>query len=269
VGQLTSSLKPVEKLENVDMKRVGRVGLITLNRPNALNALSDGMMSDIGKAITFFHQHEQEIGCIVITGNGRAFAAGADIKEMAVRDFYTTVTRDRLAVWDLIGKSKIPLIAAVNGFAFGGGCEISMACDIVIASEQAKFGQPEIKIGTIPGAGGTQRLTHAVGKSKSMEMTLTGNPITAQEALQYGLVSAVVPADKLLDHALTLATQIASLSKPVVLMAKESVNAAFETTLSAGMQMERKIFNSTFALKDQQEGMTAFVEKRPPKWHHC
>jgi len=268
VSQLSAQLQAVKTLQQVELKRVGRVGLIVLNRPQALNALSDTLMTEIGQGITLFSEAEQKVGCIVITGNGRAFAAGADIKEMGQRNFVQQSSSNRLALWDYIRGCRLPIVAAVNGLAFGGGCEIALACDIIVASETAQFGQPEIKIGTIPGAGGTQRLTHAVGKSKAMEMILTGNPISAQEALRFGLVSAVVPADKLVDHALALANQIASLSKPVVVMAKESVNATFETTLNSGLKMERQLFNSTFALADRKEGMAAFAEKRSPTWQH-
>jgi len=206
---------------------------------------------------------------VVLTASGsKAFAAGADIKEMLGRSLADQVLRDNIGPWEVLSKSKLPLIAAVNGLALGGGCEIAMMCDIIIASENAKFGQPEIKIGTIPGAGGTQRLTRTIGKSKAMEMVLTGNMISAQDAERWGLVSKVVPQEQLLSEALKLANQIASLSKPVVSLCKESVNSALETPLSEGIRIERKIFHSTFGLKDRTEGMKAFAEKREPKWTH-
>jgi len=245
----------------------GRVGIVSLNRPEALNALSDGLMADLGTALSALDKDEG-VGCIVVTGEGRAFAAGADIKEMTDKSFHEMSAADKIEPWMIVAKIRTPIIAAVNGVAFGGGCEVAMMADIIIASDKAKFGQPEIKIGTIPGAGGTQRLTKAVGKSKAMEMCLSGNPISAQEALQFGLVSAVVPGEKLMEHSLKLANDIASLSKPVVILAKEAVNASYESTLQQGTRFERRLFHSTFALKDQKEGMAAFVQKRAPKWAH-
>jgi len=255
------------KLKYVKTEKQGRVGIVSLNRPEALNALSDALMSDVGTALTTFDQ-DPEIGCIVLTGEGRAFAAGADIKEMTDKTYYQMSTADKIEPWMVVARIKTPIVAAVNGVAFGGGCEICMMCDIIVASDKAKFGQPEIKIGTIPGSGGTQRLTYAVGKSKAMEMCLTGNPISAQEALQFGLVSAVVPADKLMEHSLKIAADIANLSKPIVQLAKEAVNTSFETTLQQGVRFERRLFHSTFALNDQKEGMSAFVQKRLPRWTH-
>jgi len=264
---VSSSPTATSQLKFVKTDKHGRVGVVSLNRPEALNALSDALMADLGTALVAMDQ-DPEIGCIVLTGEGRAFAAGADIKEMTNKSYYEMSTADKIEPWMVVARIKTPIVAAINGVAFGGGCEVAMMCDIIIASDKAKFGQPEIKIGTIPGSGGTQRLTHAVGKSKAMEMCLTGNPISAQEALQFGLVSAVVPSDKLMEHALRVAKDIAGLSKPIVQLAKESVNAAFETTLQQGVRFERRIFHSTFALHDQKEGMSAFVQKRPPNWTH-
>jgi enoyl-CoA hydratase len=229
--------------------------------------LNDGLVEELGAAVSDF-QSGGKIGCIILTGNGKAFAAGADIKEMSNKSFQDMTTRDKIAPWEIISQCKVPIIAAVNGVAFGGGCEIAMMCDIILASENAKFGQPEIKIGTIPGAGGTQRLTKAVGKSKAMEMVLTGNPVSAAELEKRGLVSRVVPADKLLPEALALAQQIAGLSLPIVKFAKQSVLSSFDSTLNTGMKIERQLFQSTFALDDQKEGMKAFIEKRKPEWKH-
>jgi len=254
-------------LKFVKTEKQGRVGIIRLNRPESLNALSNGLMRDICTAITHFNQ-DQSVGCLIITGEGRAFAAGADIKEMVDKSYYQVSTYDHIEPWEIIAKSKLPLIAAVNGVAFGGGCEIALMCDIVIASEKAKFGQPEIKIGTIPGAGGTQRLTRAVGKSKAMELILTGRPMDAQDAQKAGLCSAVVPHEQLMTHALQLANEIASLSRPIVIIAKEAVNGAFEGGLHQGIKFERRLFHATFALADKQEGMGAFVAKRKPNWSH-
>lgn len=254
-------------LKWVKCEKQGRIGIVTLNRPEALNALNDPLVADIGAAFAHFNA-DPTCSVIVLTGAGKAFAAGADIKEMANKTYYEMSTVDKIAPWDQLAKSKIPTIAAVNGVALGGGCEIAMMCDIMIASENAKFGQPEIKIGTIPGAGGTQRLTRAVGKSKAMELCLTGNMISAQEALQFGLVARVVPADQLMPTALKLAEQIAANSLPILKLCKESVNAAYETTLQQGVHMERRLFHSTFALADQKEGMSAFIAKKPPQFRH-
>ena len=245
----------------------GRVGIIWLNRPSALNALNDALMADVGAAVQEY-EASGVIGCIVLTGEGKAFAAGADIKEMSGKSYYDMSTRDKIAPWEILSRCKIPIIAAVNGFAFGGGCEIAMMCDIILASESAKFGQPEIKIGTIPGAGGTQRLTKAIGKSKTMEMVLTGNTISAAELEKAGLVSRVLPPAELMPAALKLAEQIASLSLPIVKLAKASVLASFDSTLTTGMQIERSLFQSTFALEDQKVGMQAFVDKKAPQWKH-
>jgi len=256
------------KYEHILTEKRGQVGIVTLNRPKALNALCAKLGVELVDAVQAFDKDES-VGAIVLTGDKRAFAAGADIKEMKKTDFaHIRFSRDGLDVYAQLEKTRKPLIAAVNGFAFGGGCELAMLCDIIIAGENAQFGQPEIKIGTIPGLGGTQRLPRLIGKSKAMEMALTGNPINAQAAERAGLVSRVVPVDQTLDEAIKLATQIASLSQPCVAIAKESVNVAFESTLAEGLRFERRAFNSTFALDDRQEGMEAFVTKRKPQWSH-
>jgi len=263
----TGDASGAEQFKFVKVERQGRVGIVTLNRPDSLNALSDALISDLARAITMFNK-DDGVGCIVMTGAGRAFAAGADIKEMTSASFYQMSQHDKLEPWSAISGSKLPIVAAVNGIAFGGGCEIAMMCDIIVASENAQFGQPEIKIGTIPGAGGTIRLTHAIGKSKAMEMVLTGKTISASEAERAGLVAAVVPADQLMTRAMSTANAIASLSRPVVILAKESTNTAFEASLREATHMERRLFHSTFALADQSEGMSAFVNKRRPQWQH-
>ncbi|XP_053477559.1 enoyl-CoA hydratase, mitochondrial [Ictalurus furcatus] len=237
------------------------VGFIQLNRPKALNALCDGLMLEVGKALDTFEQ-DTEVGAIVITGSERAFAAGADIKEMQNRTFQECFGGNFLAHWNKVSTVKKPVIAAVNGFALGGGCELAMMCDIIYAGEKAQFGQPEILLGTIPGAGGTQRLTRAVGKSLAMEMVLTGDRISAQEAKQSGLVSKVFPVDQLVSEAVRCGEKIASNSKLVSAMAKEAVNAAFELTLNEGTRFEKRLFHATFATEDRKEGMSAFVEKR-------
>jgi enoyl-CoA hydratase/carnithine racemase len=253
----------------------GRVGLITLNRPKALNALCDGLLRDITHACKAY-DGDASVGSIVLWGGAggaaggtdRAFAAGADIKEMSTRTFAEVYGKDMFAEWGEVARVRKPTIAAVNGFALGGGCELAMMCDIIIASETARFGQPEIKLGVIPGCGGTQRLVKAVGKSKAMEMVLTGSMIDAHQAERDGLVSRVVPSAQLLEKALELGEQIASFSTPAVLMAKEAVNAAYENTLTEGLRLERRIFHSMFSLEDQKEGMAAFVGKRAAAWKH-
>ncbi|KAA0717935.1 Enoyl-CoA hydratase, mitochondrial [Triplophysa tibetana] len=237
------------------------VGFIQLNRPKALNALCDGLMMEVGKALDTF-ESDGEVGAIVITGSEKAFAAGADIKEMQNRTFQECYGGNFLAHWNRVSTVKKPVIAAVNGFALGGGCELAMMCDIIYAGEKAQFGQPEIMLGTIPGAGGTQRLTRAVGKSLAMEMVLTGDRISALEAKQSGLVSKVVPAEQLVSEAIKCGEKIAANSKLVSAMAKEAVNAAFELTLAEGTRLEKRLFHATFATEDRKEGMTAFVEKR-------
>ncbi|KAG8000080.1 Enoyl-CoA hydratase [Nibea albiflora] len=237
------------------------VGFIQLNRPKALNALCDVLMREVGQALDAF-EADGDVGAIVITGSDRAFAAGADIKEMQNRTFQECYGGNFLAHWNRVSTVKKPVIAAVNGFALGGGCELAMMCDIIYAGEKAQFGQPEILLGTIPGAGGTQRLTRAVGKSLAMEMVLTGDRINAQEAKQSGLVSKVYPVDQLVSEAVKCGEKIASNSKLVSAMAKEAVNAAYELTLAEGNRLEKRLFHATFATDDRKEGMTAFVEKR-------
>ena len=254
--------------ENILVETQGKVGLIRLHRPKALNALNDQLMDELGQALKGFDA-DQEIGCIVITGSEKAFAAGADIGAMAsytYMDVYNTnyITRN----WEQLRQIRKPVIAAVAGYALGGGCELAMMCDFIIAAESAKFGQPEIKLGTIPGAGGTQRLPRAVSKSKAMDMCLTARMMDAAEAERAGLVSRVVPSDKLLEEALAAATVIAAMSLPIVMMIKESVNRAYESSLAEGVQYERRLFHSTFATEDQKEGMKAFVEKRLPNFQN-
>ncbi len=252
--------------ENILVETRGRVGVITLNRPKALNALCAALIEELGQAIDIF-EADDEIGCVVLTGSEKAFAAGADIKEMVDRT-YMDVYRDDFITegWERIAQTRKPMIAAVAGYALGGGCEIAMMCDMIIAADTAKFGQPEITIGTIPGSGGTQRLTRFVGKSKAMDLCLTGRMMDAQEAERCGLVARLVPADKLMDEAMSVAEKIAGLSRPIVMMAKEAVNRAFETTMAEGIKFERRVFHSTFATEDQKEGMAAFAEKRKPAW---
>ncbi|XP_060522399.1 enoyl-CoA hydratase, mitochondrial-like [Cylas formicarius] len=241
------------------------VGVITLNRPKALNALCNGLMTELSNALVEF-EGDGSVGAIVITGSEKAFAAGADIKEMQNNTFAKNVSANFLEHWNKVARTYKPVIAAVNGYALGGGCELAMMCDIIYAGENAKFGQPEILIGTIPGAGGTQRLPRYVGKSKAMEIVLTGNQVNAQEAEKMGLAAKVFPADKLVDEAVKLGEKISANSQLIVKLAKESVNAAFETTLAQGLLFEKRLFHATFATKDRQEGMTAFVEKRPPNF---
>ncbi len=241
----------------------GRVALFTLNRPKALNALNLQVMGELVAALQAADS-DQGIGCIVITGSERAFAAGADIKEMAPQSFHDVFAADWFGGWDAVGRVRTPIIAAVAGFALGGGCELAMMADFILAADTARFGQPEIKLGVIPGMGGSQRLTRAVGKAKAMEMCLTGRMMDAAEAERAGLVARVVPAATLLDDALATAATIAGMSLPVAMMAKEAVNRAFETTLDEGVRFERRVFHATFALQDQKEGMDAFVSKRTP-----
>lgn len=248
--------------ENIVAEKRGRVGLITLNRPKALNALCSPLIDELGLALDDF-EADDDIGAIVLTGSEKAFAAGADIKEMAEKDFIDVYKEDFITDdWERVTKCRKPVIAAVAGYALGGGCEMAMMCDFIIAADNAKFGQPEITLGIIPGAGGSQRLTRFVGKSKAMEMCLTGRTMDAEEAERAGLVSRIVPVDKLLDDAMETAEKIAKLSMPVVMMAKESVNKAYETTLKEGVMFERRTFHSCFALEDKKEGMAAFIEKR-------
>ena len=242
----------------------GPVGLITLNRPKALNALSGQTMDELTQALDAL-EADTAIGAIVLTGSEKAFAAGADIKEMKDQTFADAFNGDFITRnWERVTRCRKPVIAAVAGYALGGGCELAMMCDFILAADNAKFGQPEITIGTIPGAGGTQRLTRFVGKSKAMEMCLTGRMMDAEEAERSGLVSRVVPVGDLVEEAVKVATKIAGLSAPIVMMAKESVNRAYESTLSEGVKFERRLFHATFATSDQKEGMNAFAEKRPP-----
>ena len=246
----------------------GKVGIVTLNRPKALNALNDALMDELGVALKAFDA-DDAIGCIVLTGSERAFAAGADIAAMAKYSFLDVYKGDYITRnWETIRSVRKPVIAAVSGFALGGGCELAMMCDFIIAADNAKFGQPEIKLGIIPGAGGTQRLPRAVGKAKAMDMALTGRMMDAQEAERAGLVSRVVPYDKLMDEALGAALQIADFSQIAVMAAKESVNRAFESGLSDGVMFERRLFHALFATADQKEGMDAFVAKRKADFTH-
>ncbi|GEM33871.1 enoyl-CoA hydratase [Nocardia neocaledoniensis NBRC 108232] len=240
----------------------GAVGWITLNRPKALNALNKQVLDDVVAALDEL-EADDSIGAVVITGSEKAFAAGADIKEMAPQSYMDMYMSDFFAGWDRLAKFRKPTIAAVAGYALGGGCELAMLCDILIAADSAKFGQPEIKLGVIPGIGGSQRLTRAIGKAKAMDLILTGRNMGVEEAERAGLVSRVVPADQLLETALETAQAIASMSLPVAMVAKEAVNRSFETTLSEGLLFERRVFHSLFATDDQKEGMAAFIEKRP------
>jgi enoyl-CoA hydratase len=251
--------------QNIVVETKGRVGIIRLNRPQALNALNRALVTELFQAIDAF-EADDGIGCMLLTGNEKAFAAGADIKEMADKTFIEAYLGNFCADWDRAARARKPIVAAVAGFALGGGCEMAMQCDIVIAADTAKFGQPEIKIGVIPGIGGTQRLTRAVGKAKAMDMILTGRMMDAAEAERAGLVARVVPAANLMDEAMKVADTIANMSLPSVLAGKEAVNAAFETSLAEGARFERRIFHSLFATADQKEGMKAFVEKRKPEW---
>ena len=251
--------------EHILIETKGRVGVIRLNRPQALNALNLKLMEELAAAVDTFDA-DANIGCLLITGNEKAFAAGADIKEMSERSFIEAFLDNFAGTWDHTAHARKPIVAAVAGFALGGGCELAMQCDLVIAADNAKFGQPEIKLGVIPGIGGTQRLTRAVGKAKAMDLILTGRMMDAAEAEKSGLVARVVPADKLMEEAMKVAETIAGMGLPAVLMAKEAVNRAFETSLAEGVNFERRAFHSLFATNDQKEGMKAFVEKRKPDW---
>jgi enoyl-CoA hydratase len=254
--------------DNIMVETHGAVGLIRLNRPKALNALCDALIREMGQALDAF-ETDHAIGAVVITGSEKAFAAGADIKEMAGRSYMDVYMSDFITDgWERVTTCRKPIVAAVAGFALGGGCELAMMCDTVIAADTAKFGQPEITLGVIPGAGGTQRLTRFVGKAKAMDMVLTGRMMDAAEAERSGLVSRVVPAEKLVEEALAVAGRIASMSRPSVMIAKEAVNRAYETTLAEGVRFERRVFHSLFATEDQKEGMAAFVEKRKPNFRH-
>lgn len=255
--------------ENIEVRtEAGKVGIVTLNRPKALNALNDALMTELGDALKAFDA-DPAIGCIIVTGSERAFAAGADIGAMASYSFVDVYKGDYITRnWETIRSVRKPVIAAVSGFALGGGCELAMMCDFIIAADNAKFGQPEIKLGVIPGAGGTQRLPRAVGKAKAMDMALTGRMMDAAEAERSGLVSRVVPYDKLMDEALGAALVIADFSQVAVMAAKESVNRAFESGLADGVMFERRLFHALFATTDQKEGMDAFVNKRKPAFKH-
>jgi enoyl-CoA hydratase len=245
----------------------GRVALITLNRPEALNALNAQIISELNHSLDQIERNP-DIGCVVLTGSSKAFAAGADIKEMAQLKYPQIYLDDLFSDSDRVAARRKPIIAAVAGFALGGGCELALMCDFILAADNARFGQPEIKLGVLPGMGGTQRLTRAIGKAKAMEMCLTGRMIDAAEAERAGLVSRIVPLDTLLDEALKVAAAIAAKSLPVAMMVKESVNRAFEVSLSEGIRFERRVFHSAFATEDQKEGMAAFIEKREPLFKH-
>jgi enoyl-CoA hydratase len=253
--------------ENIIVETRGRVGLIRLNRPQALNALNSALMREVANAIDGF-EADANIGCVVITGSDKAFAAGADIKEMVDKKFTEVFLGDFAADWHRVAQARKPVIAAVAGFALGGGCELALQCDLIIAADNAKFGQPEIKLGIIPGIGGTQRLTRAVGKAKAMDLILTGRMMDAEEGERSGVVARIVPLASLLDEALKVAETIAAMSLPSVLAAKEAVNTALETSLAEGVRFERRIFHSLFATADQKEGMAAFVQKRPAKFEN-
>jgi enoyl-CoA hydratase len=253
--------------ETIETETHGRVALIRLNRPQALNALNAKLISELDCALAGF-EADEGIGCVVITGSEKAFAAGADIKEMAGKTFAEAFLSDFIGRWDTVARARKPIIAAVAGFALGGGCEVAMMCDFIIAADTAQFGQPEIKLGVIPGAGGTQRLTRAIGKAKAMDLVLTGRMMGAEEAERSGLVARVVPAADLLAEALKAGAAIAAMSLPAALMAKDAVNAAFETTLTEGVRYERRLFYSLFATEDQKEGMAAFAEKRKAAFRH-
>ncbi|MEP0231920.1 MAG: enoyl-CoA hydratase [Parasphingorhabdus sp.] len=253
--------------ENIRVETRGKVGLITLDRPSALNALNSALIDELNTALSGFEADER-IGCTVITGSEKAFAAGADIKEMGGLDYMEAYLNDFITSWEHVSRTRKPVIAAVAGYALGGGCELAMMCDFIIAADTAKFGQPEITLGVMPGAGGTQRLTRFIGKSKAMDMCLTGRMMEAEEAERCGLVSRVVPAGELLEEALKAAEKIAGFSLPIAMMTKESVNRAYETTLAEGIRFERRVFHSMFATEDQKEGMSAFAEKRKPQFNN-
>ncbi len=246
---------------NIIVETRDAVGLIRLNRPDALNALNSALIDELNQALDAFEQ-DDAIGCIVLTGSEKAFAAGADIKEMQSKSYMDTYMGDFIGKWERITSVRKPVIAAVSGFALGGGCEMAMMCDFILAADTAKFGQPEINLGVMPGAGGTQRLTRFVGKSKAMEMCLTGRMMNAEEAERAGLVSRIVSADQLVDEAIRVAGVIAAKSRPISMMTKESVNRSYETSLAEGVRFERRLFHAMFATNDQKEGMAAFAEKR-------
>ena len=250
---------------NISVETRDAVGLVTLHRPNALNALNSALIDELNQALDVF-EADGAIGAIVITGSEKAFAAGADIKEMQSQSYMDVYLGDFIGKWERVSQCRKPVIAAVAGYALGGGCEMAMMCDFILAADTAKFGQPEINLGAMPGAGGTQRLTRFVGKSKAMEMCLTGRMMDAEEAERSGLVSRIIPAAELVDEAVRTAAVIAAKSMPIAMMTKETVNRAYETTLSEGVRFERRVFHSMFATDDQKEGMAAFAEKRKPKF---
>ncbi len=251
--------------ETIETERHGRVALVRLNRPQALNALNAQLIAELDAALMAFDA-DDGIGCVVLTGSEKAFAAGADIKEMKDKSFVDAFLGDFLGRWDAVARARKPIIAAVSGFALGGGCELAMMCDFILAADTATFGQPEIKLGVIPGAGGTQRLTRAIGKAKAMDLVLTGRMMGAEEAERAGLVARIVPAADLVAEALKAGAAIAGMPLPAVIAAKEAVNKAFETTLAEGVKFERRLFYGLFATEDQKEGMAAFVEKRKPSF---
>ena len=253
--------------DNILVESRGKVGIIRLHRPKALNALNAALIADLGAALTRL-EADAGIGCLVLTGSEQAFAAGADIKEMADKSFIEAFMGDFAAGWDGVARTRKPTIAAVAGYALGGGCELAMMCDFIIAADNAKFGQPEIKLGVIPGIGGTQRLTRAVGKAKAMDLCLTGRMMDAAEAERAGLVARVVPLAELMDTALAAADSIAQMSRTAVMLAKESINRAFELPLAEGIRFERRVFHSLFATADQKEGMAAFIAKRLPRFEN-
>jgi len=251
--------------ETIIVERRGRVGIVRLNRPQALNALNATLRNELLGAVEAFDA-DADVGCILITGSDKAFAAGADIKEMADKSYIDIFRADYAADYERLARVRKPVIAAVAGFALGGGCELAMMCDFIIAADNAKFGQPEIKLGIIPGIGGTQRLARAVGKAKAMDLILTGRMMDAAEAERSGLVARVVPAASLMEEAIKVAETIAAMSQPSLLAAKEAVNRSFETSLAEGLRFERRVFHALFATKDRKEGMAAFIEKRPPRF---
>jgi enoyl-CoA hydratase len=254
--------------QNIFVEWRNAVGIVTLNRPQALNALNASLISELGAALDEF-EADAAIGAIVVTGSDKAFAAGADVKEMATKSYPEIYLEDFITRgWERVGQCRKPVIAAVAGFALGGGCEIAMMCDIVIAADNARFGQPEITLGTIPGAGGTQRLARFVGKAKAMDLCLTGRMMDAAEAERAGLVSRVVPAAELLSEAVKIGERIAQMSRPIAMMVKESINRAYETSLAEGVRFERRLFHATFATEDRKEGMAAFIEKRKPAFRN-
>jgi enoyl-CoA hydratase len=252
-------------MNTIIVERHDKVCLVRLNRPQALNALNAELIEELNQALDAY-EADPELGCLVLTGSDKAFAAGADVKEMQSKSYMEAYLDDFISKWERLTRTRKPVIAAVAGFALGGGCELAMMCDFILAADNAKFGQPEIRIGTMPGAGGTQRLTRYVGKSKAMELCLTGRMMDAAEAERSGLVSRVLPLAELLPEALKAAAAIAGFSRPAVMMTKEAVNRAYETTLAEGIRFERRVFHATFATQDQKEGMAAFIEKRAPNF---